>query len=67
MSRPFSQPLTTQASSVLSPVGGYASARVENYRFEGIVSFDVGYTQVMGTQRQDANGKTVGLKWEREP
>ncbi len=59
LTRPFSQPLATQASSVLSPVGGYASARVENYRFEGIVSFDLGYTQVMGTQRQDANGKTV--------
>lgn len=59
LSRPFTQPLTTQASSVLAPVGGYASARVEDYRFQEIVSFDIGYTQVMGTQRRDENGRTV--------
>ena len=58
LTRPFRQPLTTQASSVLAPVGGYASARVENFRFEEIVSFDAGYSQVMGTQRQEGD-KTV--------
>ncbi len=59
LTRPFNQPITTQASSVLSPVGGYASARVENYRFREIVSFDAGYTQVIGTQHENRQGQTV--------
>jgi hypothetical protein len=59
MTAPFTEALTTQAASVLSPVGGYGSARVENYRYHQIVSFDVGYSQVIGTRRLDRKGNTV--------
>lgn len=62
LTRPFTQPLSVQAASVLAPVGGYGSARVEGFRFEKMVSFDAGYTQVIGTRRQrveDGKTKTV--------
>jgi len=55
---PFTEPLEVQASSVLAPVGGYGSARVEGFRFQEIVSFDAGYSQVSGIQHQ-VDGTTV--------
>lgn len=59
LSRPFKKPLPTQASSVLAPVGGFATARVDDYRFQEIVSFTAGYTQVMGSRRTNAEGQIV--------
>jgi hypothetical protein len=50
--RPFSEPLPVQAASFLMPVGGYGSARVEQFRFHEIISFKAAYTQVMGTQHE---------------
>jgi hypothetical protein len=35
------------------PVGGYGSARVEHFRYHEIISFQAGYTQVMGTTRME--------------
>jgi hypothetical protein len=49
--RPFTEPLPVQAASFLMPVGGYGSARVDNFRFHEIVSFKAGYTQVNGTEQ----------------
>jgi len=55
---PHTEPLAVQASSVLAPVGGYGSARVENFHFEEIVSFSAGYTDVSGTEHRP-DGVTV--------
>jgi hypothetical protein len=56
--RPFTEPLPVQAASFLMPVGGYGSARVEQFRYHEIVSFSAGYTQVMGTVGEQ-DGTTV--------
>jgi hypothetical protein len=56
--RPFNEPLPVQAASFLMPVGGYGSARVEQFRFHEIISFKAAYTQVMGT-RHEKDGTVV--------
>jgi hypothetical protein len=55
---PFTQPLEVQAASFLTNVGGYGSARVENFRFKEIVSFKAGYSQVIGIEREQG-GTTI--------
>ena len=42
-----------QAASNLPSVGGYGSARVENFRFHELVSIKAGYTQVIGVEYED--------------
>jgi hypothetical protein len=48
--RPFHEPLQVQAASMLPSVGGYGSARVENFRFHELISFTAAYTQVIGNE-----------------
>jgi hypothetical protein len=57
--RPVHEPLKVQAASFLPRVGGYGSARVENFRFHEFVSFKAAYTQVIGTEfGGKASGRT---------
>ena len=56
--RPFREPLEVHAATFLSPVGGYSSARVENFRFHELVSFKAAYSQVIGTE--DAGDEESG-------
>jgi hypothetical protein len=51
--RPLQEPLKVQAASVLPSVGGYDSARVENFRFHELISFKAAYTQVIGVEYND--------------
>jgi len=44
--RPFEQVVPVQAPLSLPAVGGYATARSEDFRFQGILSFQAAQTQV---------------------
>ena len=45
---PIDRNLPPQAPMSLSPSGGYGSARSENFRLEGVMSYKSAYTQVAG-------------------
>jgi hypothetical protein len=47
--RPFEQVVPVQAPLSLPAVGGYATARSEDFRFQGILSFQAAQTQVAGS------------------
>src|SRR5262245_18409431 len=49
LTSPFYENLETQAPSVLSPTGGYSSARVEDFRYREFFTFSRATTQVVGT------------------
>jgi hypothetical protein len=49
LERPVSPLIPVQAPLSLPPVGGYASARTETFRLEGILSFRAAHTQVAGS------------------
>jgi hypothetical protein len=49
--QPFQQLIPVQAPLSLPPVGGFATARVEGFRVDGIVSFEAAYTQVSGSAK----------------
>ncbi len=55
ITRPFNDVIEGQASTALTSVGGYDSARVENFRYKEIVAFRAGYTQVIGSEHQDSS------------
>jgi hypothetical protein len=46
--RPIAQNVAPQAPLSLSPAGGYGSARSENFRLEGVMSYKSASTQVSG-------------------
>lgn len=47
--RPIAQIVPVQAPLSLPAVGGYASARAENFRLQGLLSFEAAETQVSGS------------------
>jgi hypothetical protein len=49
ITHPFEYLIEAQAPSALSPMGGYSSNRVENFRLKEILSFRAAYTQVAGS------------------
>src|SRR5581483_9216640 len=53
ITRPFDANIDTQASSVLPIVGGMGTARVQDFRFREIVSFQNAYSVVTGSQSKD--------------
>ena len=61
LERPFEQNIDPQASLSLSPAGGYGSARSENFRLDGLFSYDTAYTQVSGRLSQKENGGWLTL------
>jgi hypothetical protein len=50
---PFQEPIHSQASTSLPSVGGYATARVEEFSFQKIVSHRTAYTRVSGKTVQE--------------
>ena len=52
LTNPFYENLETQAPSVLSPTGGYSSARAEDFRYREFFSFTRATTQVIGTYNE---------------
>jgi hypothetical protein len=58
--RPFNEVIDVQASTSLPIIGGYGSARVENFRYREFVSFRAGYTHVSGgLQEEDGSHNTL--------
>ena len=52
LTNPVYENLETQAPSVLSPTGGYSSARAEDFRYREFFSFSRATTQVIGTYNE---------------
>lgn len=50
--RPISKIIESQAPTVLPTIGGYGSARVENFRLDHYVHFRAGYSHVAGSKYQ---------------
>lgn len=50
--RPFNQIIPVQAASSLPITGGCGSSRVEDFRFEEILSFKAAYTHVCGSRNE---------------
>ncbi len=50
ITRPFNEVIEAQASSVLPITGGYATARVEMFRYRELVSFRAASSTVVGTE-----------------
>jgi hypothetical protein len=59
LEQPFEKPIPLQASLSLSPSGGYASTRVENFHLEGLFSFKSAHTQVSGRPSKKHSGWTT--------
>jgi len=58
--RPFSEVIDAQASTSLPIIGGYGSARVENFKYREFISFKAGYTHISGgLQEEDASHNTL--------
>ena len=55
ITRPFDEVLEVQAEIKLPSVGGYGSARAENYRYRDLISFDRAYSVVTGSSSSDGN------------
>jgi hypothetical protein len=54
--KPTSDIIPSQASAVLCPSGGEASAIVRNFDYKGIISFDEAKSYVAGSFERDENG-----------
>jgi len=61
LERPIEQTIPLQAPLSLSPAGGYGSARGENFRLEGVLSYKSAYTQVSGRLSKKQEGGWVTL------
>jgi len=57
ITRPFDHLIEVQAGTTLPMSGGHGSARVENFRFDGFVSFRAGYSQVSGSEKFVSNDR----------
>jgi hypothetical protein len=53
--RPMQHRIEVQAGTVLPSSGGYCNARVENFRFNDLVSFKAGYSHVSGSEQVKDN------------
>lgn len=58
ITRPYCETLEAQAASVLPVVGGYGSARVENFRYRDLISFQTASSTVCGNE-SDRDGRRV--------
>jgi hypothetical protein len=58
VTRPLEHLIEAQAGTSLPTTGGHGSARVENFRFNEMVSFKAGYSQVSGSEKK-VDGRTV--------
>jgi hypothetical protein len=56
---PFDEIIEVQAGMSLAPSGGYGSARVENFRFKELVSFDAATTKVLGSMKKEGNSHST--------
>jgi hypothetical protein len=50
ITRPFCEPIPIQAALALPVDGGYASARVDGFRYKEILSFGSAYSEVIGSE-----------------
>ncbi len=57
--RPVEQIVPVQAPLSLPAVGGWASARSEQFRFQGVLSFEIAETQVSGSFNERDGGWTT--------
>ena len=51
IARPMNHLIEVQAGTTLPTTGGHGSARVENFRFDTMVSFKAGYSLVSGSEK----------------
>ena len=61
LERPLEQIIPLQAPLSLSPAGGYGSARSENFRLEGVLSYRSASTQVSGALSRKESGGWITL------
>ena len=57
---PFQELIEVQAASVLPSIGGYSSARVANFRYRDLLSFEAAQTVVTGTQTTTGDNPVWG-------
>jgi hypothetical protein len=53
--RPLHHLIEVQAPTSLPTTGGHGNARVDNFRFNDLVSFKAGYTHVSGSEQKDGD------------
>ncbi len=59
ITKPFKAELDSHAATTLPVVGGYASAKSENFRFKEMVSFKSAHTYISGIRNDDGVHSTV--------
>lgn len=59
MTRPYSEIIETQASSVLPMVGGGCEANVEDYNYRDLVSFSSAHSKVLGNVDVTPDGRRI--------
>ncbi len=57
--RPFAHSIDAQAATSLPSIGGYANARVENFRAHHFASFKAGHSHVSGSWMDDTSVVTI--------
>src|SRR5262249_11408525 len=57
--RPFEQIIPVQTPLSLAPVGGYASAKADPFRLQGVLSFEAAHTQVSGSMGSSGSFSTL--------
>ena len=58
LTRPIQHIIEVQAATSLPTTGGVGRSRVENFRFQEVVSFKAGYSHVSGSEKSEG-GKTI--------
>jgi len=59
LTRPLEHVIEVQAGTTLPTTGGHGSSRIEDFRFNEMVSFDAAYSQVSGSEKKVENGNTI--------
>jgi len=58
--RPFHEVIDVQAPCALPTIGGYGSARVDNFKYREFISFKSGYSHISGSrQEEDGSNNTL--------
>src|SRR5712692_3123494 len=53
--RPIQHLIEVQAATALPTIGGHGNARVDDFRFNHLVSFKAGYTHVSGSELREGD------------
>jgi hypothetical protein len=59
ITQPFAAEINSHAATSISMVGGYASAKAENYRFQDLISYRSAHTYISAIKNDDVTYSTV--------